>query len=101
MGRAGALRFAQEGAAVGVADMNAEAVERVVADIVKAGGRATGIIADLRQDEAARRIVKETAAAFGGLDFVWNHVGHPGPAAVEGVNWADYELVMDLNLRKA
>jgi NAD(P)-dependent dehydrogenase (short-subunit alcohol dehydrogenase family) len=99
MGRAGAIRFAQEGAAVGVVDMNAEAVERVVADIVKAGGRATGILADLRQDEAARRIVKETAAAFGGLDFVWNHVGHPGPAAVEGVNWADYELAMDLNLR--
>jgi NAD(P)-dependent dehydrogenase (short-subunit alcohol dehydrogenase family) len=99
MGRAGAVRFAQEGAAVGVVDVNAEAVERVVADIVKAGGRATGIIADLRQDEAARRIVKETAAAFGGLDFVWNHVGHPGPAAVEGVNWADYEMAMDLNLR--
>ena len=99
MGRAGALRFAKEGAAVGVVDVNAEAVERVVAEIGKAGGRATGIVADLRQDEAARRIVKETAAAFGGLDFVWNHVGHPGPAAVEGVHWADYELAMDLNLR--
>jgi NAD(P)-dependent dehydrogenase (short-subunit alcohol dehydrogenase family) len=82
-----------------VVDVNAEAVERVVAEIGKAGGRATGIVADLRQDEAARRIVKETAAAFGGLDFVWNHVGHPGPAAVEGVHWADYELAMDLNLR--
>jgi NAD(P)-dependent dehydrogenase (short-subunit alcohol dehydrogenase family) len=62
-------------------------------------GRATGIVADLRQDEAARRIVTETASAFDGLDFVWNHVGHPRPAAVEGVNWADYELAMDLNLR--
>ena len=99
MGRAGALRFAREGASVGVADVNAEAVERVVTEIVNAGGRATGIVADLRQDEDARRIIDETADAFGGLDFVWNHVGHPGPAAVEGVDWAAYELAMDLNVR--
>ncbi len=50
-------------------------------------------------DENARRIVKETANAFGGLDFVWNHVGHPGPAAVEGIDMADYEMAMDLNIR--
>jgi NAD(P)-dependent dehydrogenase (short-subunit alcohol dehydrogenase family) len=37
--------------------------------------------------------------AFGGLDFVWNHVGHPGPAAIEGIEWKDYELAMDLNVR--
>lgn len=99
MGRAGALRFAQEGAAVGVADINPEAVESVVTDIVNAGGRATGIVADLRQDDEARRIVQETTNAFGGLNFVWNHVGHPGPAAVEGMHWADYEMALDLNLR--
>ena len=39
MGRAGALRFAGEGASVGVVDVNAEAVERVVTEIVKAGGQ--------------------------------------------------------------
>ena len=99
MGRAGALRFAREGASVGVVDVNTEAVERVVTEIVEAGGRATGIVADLLQDEDARRIIDETADAFGGLDFVWNHVGHPGPAAVEGVDWAAYELAMDLNVR--
>ena len=99
MGRAGALRFAGEGASVGVVDVNAESVERVVTEIVKAGGRATGIVADLRQDADARRIIDETGDAFGGLDFVWNHVGHPGPAAVEGVDWAAYEAAMDLNVR--
>ena len=99
MGRAGALRFSGEGASVGVVDVNAEAVERVVTEIVQAGGQATGIVADLRQDDDARRIIDETADAFGGLDFVWNHVGHPGPAAVEGVDWAAYELAMDLNVR--
>ena len=99
MGRAGALRFAREGAAVGVADVDGDGVAAVVADIEKAGGRAEGIVADLTRDEDARRIVRETANAFGGLDFVWNHVGHPGPAAIEGIDMADFDLAVSLNLR--
>jgi NAD(P)-dependent dehydrogenase (short-subunit alcohol dehydrogenase family) len=99
MGRAGALRFAAEGAAVGVVDVDADGVAAVVAEIEANGGRATGIVADLTKDDDARRIVKDTAAAHGGLDFVWNHVGHPGPAALEGLEMSDFELAMDLNLR--
>ncbi|MET4698441.1 NAD(P)-dependent dehydrogenase (short-subunit alcohol dehydrogenase family) [Constrictibacter sp. MBR-5] len=99
MGRAGALRFAREGASVAVVDRDAAGVAAVVAEIEAAGGKATGIAADLRADKEAARIVKETANAFGGLDFVWNHLGHPGPAAVEGLDMADFELAVDLNLR--
>src|SRR5882757_4952815 len=82
MGRAGALRFAREGAAVGVADIDQAGVEAVVAEITAAGGRALALAGDLRQDAFARDIVRRTANAFGGLDFVWDHVGHPGPAAI-------------------
>ena len=99
MGRAGALRFAKEGAAVGVADIDADGVATLVNEIESAGGRAKGIVADLTKDDESRRIVRETANHFGGLDFVWNHVGHPGPAAVEGVDMADFEIAIDLNLR--
>lgn len=41
----------------------------------------------------------ETASAFGGLDFVWNHLGHPGPASVEGIEMADFALAVDFDLR--
>jgi NAD(P)-dependent dehydrogenase (short-subunit alcohol dehydrogenase family) len=99
MGRAGALRFAREGAAVGVVDVDAAGVAAVAREITAGGGRAMAIVADLRQDAEARRIVREVANAFGGLDFVWNHLGHPGPAAVEGIEMADFELAVDLNLR--
>ena len=80
MGRAGAVRFAREGAAVAVVDIDADAVQAVVGEIEAAGGRAVGIVADLTQDEDSRRIVREAANALGGIDFVWNHVGHPGLA---------------------
>jgi NAD(P)-dependent dehydrogenase (short-subunit alcohol dehydrogenase family) len=99
MGRAGALRFAREGAAVGVADIDEARVNAVVGEIAAAGGRAIALAGDLRQDAFAREIVRRTANNFGGLDFVWNHVGHPGPAAIEGLDMADFELAMDLNLR--
>src|SRR5712671_8239805 len=99
MGRAGALRFAKEGAAVGVVDIDQAGVDAVVQEITSAGGRALGIVGDLRQDDFARDIVRRAANAFGGLDFVWDHVGHPGPAAIEGIDMADFELAMDLNLR--
>jgi NAD(P)-dependent dehydrogenase (short-subunit alcohol dehydrogenase family) len=99
MGRAGALRFAREGASVGVVDIDEKGVDRVVAEITAAGGKAIGIPGDLRQDSFARDIVRRTANQFGGLDFVWNHVGHPGPAAIEGIDMDDFELAIDLNLR--
>jgi len=99
MGRAGALRFAREGAAVAVVDLDAAGVDTVVAQIEGAGGKAIGIVGDLTRDDFARDIVRRTANAFGGLDFVWNHVGHPGPAAIEGIDMADFDLAMNLNLR--
>ena len=99
MGRAGALRFAREGAAVGVVDLDPAGVEAVVGEITANGGRAHGLVGDLRDDDFARAIVHRTATAFGGLDFVWNHVGHPGPASVEGVDMADFDIAIGLNLR--
>jgi NAD(P)-dependent dehydrogenase (short-subunit alcohol dehydrogenase family) len=99
MGRAGALRFAKEGASVGVVDIDADAIAKVVAEIEAAGGKAKGIVADLTKDEDSARIVRETARHFNGLDFVWNHVGHPGPASIEGIEMKDYDLTMNLNLR--
>jgi NAD(P)-dependent dehydrogenase (short-subunit alcohol dehydrogenase family) len=99
MGRAGALRFAKEGAAVGVADIDGKGVAAVVNEIKAAGGKAHGVVADLTKDEESRRIVAETAKAFGGLDFVWNHVGHPGPAAFEGLDLKEWDNAVNLNLR--
>jgi NAD(P)-dependent dehydrogenase (short-subunit alcohol dehydrogenase family) len=99
MGRAGAIRFAAEGACVAVVDLDPAATDAVVRTIEAAGGKAIGLSGDLTKDEFARAIVHQTVKAFGGLDFVWNHVGTPGPSAVEGVEWAQYEFAMNLNVR--
>src|SRR5256885_4123866 len=66
MGRAGALRFAREGAHVAVVDVDAIGVQRVINEITTAGGTAHGIVADLTKDEDSRRIVWDTVARFKG-----------------------------------
>src|SRR5690348_896365 len=99
MGRAGAIRFAAEGASVAVVDLNPEATDAVVRQITAAGGKAIGLPGDLTRDDFARDIVRQTARHFGGLDFIWNHVGSPGPAAIEGIDWKEYDFAMNLNVR--
>ena len=99
MGRAGAVRFAREGAAVAVVAIDADAVQAVVGEIESGGGRAVGIPADLTRDEDSRRIVREAASTLGGIDVVWNHVGHPGPASGEGIEMEDFDTAVTLNMR--
>jgi NAD(P)-dependent dehydrogenase (short-subunit alcohol dehydrogenase family) len=99
MGLAGAVRFAEEGAAVAVVDRDRDAAEAAVAEIIGRGGKAVAISGDLRDDEFARDIIRQTHAAFGRLDFVWNHLGHPGSSQVEHETMDDFSLAIDLNLR--
>jgi NAD(P)-dependent dehydrogenase (short-subunit alcohol dehydrogenase family) len=101
MGRAGAIRFAAEGCAVGVVDINEAGVNEVVSTIKAAGGQAIGIVGDLRKDSFSREIVQQTVKAFGGLDFAWCHAGHPGPAEIEQVDMELWDIAVDLNLRTA
>jgi len=82
-----------------VVDLDRAGAETVAGEITAAGGTAVALTGDLRADGFARDIVRQTANRFGGLDFVWNHVGHPGPAAIEGIDMADFDIAIGLNLR--
>jgi NAD(P)-dependent dehydrogenase (short-subunit alcohol dehydrogenase family) len=98
-GKAGALILAREGAAVCVVDQDKAGVEAVADQIRAAGGRALAIAGNLRDVALARSIVDATVEEFGGLDLLWNHLGVPGPSAVEGLELDGWDLTVDLNLR--
>lgn len=98
-GRAGARILAREGAAVCVVDQNKAGVDAVADEIRKAGGRALALSGDLRDDGMAREIVAATVKEFGGLDCLWNHLGIPGPSAIEELDLDAWDLSVDLNLR--
>ncbi|MGQ3031789.1 MAG: SDR family NAD(P)-dependent oxidoreductase, partial [Ferrovibrionaceae bacterium] len=70
-----ALRFAEEGAAVVIADLNLAAAERVAGDIAKAGGKALGVKADVTADADVAGMVAAAVKAYGGLDILVNNAG--------------------------
>ena len=72
------MRFAQEGAAVALADRDADGLRGVVEEITRAGGRAVAFDGDLREEAFARGVVDRTVEAFAGLHFLWNISDTPG-----------------------
>ncbi|HZT72173.1 MAG TPA: 3-oxoacyl-[acyl-carrier-protein] reductase [Terriglobales bacterium] len=76
IGRAIALRLAQEGARVAVNYRSQEAAAAaVVAEIVHGGGQALALAADVSQAEPARRLVEDAQKHFGRLDILVNNAG--------------------------
>ena len=70
-------RFAQEGAAVLVADMDEAGAARVAAEIAGAGGRAEACLADVTDDAQVQAMVEAAVTKFGGLDILVNNAGVP------------------------
>jgi len=101
MGRAGAIRFAQEGAAVAVVDLDEAKARDVAATITAAGGQAFALAGNLLDEDFARGLVHETVRRFGKLDFLWAHAGHPSVSRVEGLDLKEFDVAMNLNVRAA
>jgi NAD(P)-dependent dehydrogenase (short-subunit alcohol dehydrogenase family) len=81
-GRGACLLWAQEGARVAVADLDAAAGRSVVEEITAAGGEAIFVQADVSVDAEARMLVRKTVEAFGGLQVLYNNVGILGTRGV-------------------
>ena len=73
IGEATARRFAAEGAAVMIADIDDASGAKVVAEIRAAGGAAHYMHVDVTDRPAVRRMVHETASALGGLGILFNN----------------------------
>jgi NAD(P)-dependent dehydrogenase (short-subunit alcohol dehydrogenase family) len=70
-----ARRFAAEGAAVVCADLDGEGAERTAAELTKAGGRATGLAADVSINADAERMVAVAEETYGALHVAFNNAG--------------------------
>ncbi|HKY13385.1 MAG TPA: glucose 1-dehydrogenase, partial [Microthrixaceae bacterium] len=75
MGRLGALRFAEEGARVVVADLAADEVESCVSEVRAGGGDAIGVVVDVRDPAAVEAMVRTAVDRYGRLDVLYNNAG--------------------------
>jgi NAD(P)-dependent dehydrogenase (short-subunit alcohol dehydrogenase family) len=75
IGKATAIHFAKHGATVVVSDRKSESANKVVELIVKEGGTALQIEADVTNFEAVENLVAQTVKEFGRLDVIVNNAG--------------------------
>ena len=79
VGRASALRFAQEGARVACADREADRAAETAALVREAGGTAIAVTADVSNEDDVIAMIASTVSAFGSLDALYNNAGIPTP----------------------
>lgn len=75
IGEAIARRFAAEGAAVVIADLDQAAAESTAKEVVAEGGRAIGVACDVGRFAAVRAMVDRTVEEFGQVDILVNNAG--------------------------
>lgn len=100
IGRATALRFAQEGANLVLVDLNEESTEQVAEEIRALGREALVVLADVTDASDNERMVAETMRRFGRLDVVFNNAGiGGGDQQVATMAPEHWDRVLAVNLR--
>jgi len=100
IGRAIALKFAAEGAAVVVAARTVSEIDAVAREVRDAGGRALAVAADVADEKQCNRLMLETAAQFGRVDILVNNAGEYGPVKpIEEITPAEWDRVVAVHLR--
>ncbi len=102
IGRAIALRFAAEGAAVLVTARTAKEVQAVAEEIRRNAGQASALAADVAREDECERIVQAARKKFGRIDILVNNAGIFGPVKpVEEITAAEWDEALAINLRSA
>jgi NAD(P)-dependent dehydrogenase (short-subunit alcohol dehydrogenase family) len=99
IGRATAILFAQEGAAVVIVDIDAQAGESAAQEIQAAGGHAIFVKCDVTKAKDCQHAVDAAVTAFGGLDILFNTAGVVRRANVLTTTEAEWDRVMDVNVK--
>jgi 3-oxoacyl-[acyl-carrier protein] reductase len=101
LGRAMAIRFAQEGAVVAVNYCkNGDLAEEVAKTIVSSRGKASALRADVAKSDEVQEMVEAVLAKYGSIDILVNNagVGISAPTLMEA-SWQDLDRMIDVNVR--
>ncbi|MBN8618641.1 MAG: SDR family oxidoreductase [Anaerolineae bacterium] len=99
IGKGIATRFALEGAAVGVVDLQAEACQAVVNEIEAAGGKAVALAADITDEGQVESLVRRAEGVFGTVTVLVNNAAVMPAGAVHETAAADFDRCVAVNLR--
>jgi NAD(P)-dependent dehydrogenase (short-subunit alcohol dehydrogenase family) len=99
IGRGIAIRFAEEGAKVGVLDLHEEASQLVVEEIRAAGGEAVALGADVGDEEQVAAAVDKLRQKFGAVTVLVNNAAVMPAGKLHETDPADFDRCLRVNLR--
>jgi 2-hydroxycyclohexanecarboxyl-CoA dehydrogenase len=98
IGRATALRLGQEGAPVGILDLDGDGAERSAAEIREAGGRAMAYAVDITDLSAVEKAVEAFESEVGPIQGLVNNAGWDLAANFLDMPPEDWRKIIDINL---
>lgn len=98
IGREIALRYAQAGAKVAIADLNPSAAQAVADEIVAAGGTAMAVAMDVTSEAQVKAATNEVAAAWGGIDVLVSNAGIQIVRPIAEYPYADWKKMLAIHL---
>lgn len=99
IGKAVAIRLAEEGARVVLTDIDATGLDAAVRTITDAGGEAIGVVADATEEADVDRAMTAARESFGPVDVLVNNVGLGKAGRIWELSVEDWDMVMRVNLR--
>lgn len=99
IGRGIALRFAREGAQVGVLDLHQEVCQQVADEIAAAGGEAIALGTDIRNEGQVSRAVSQLSERFGPVNVLVNNAAVMPSGALHETAVDDFDRCLAVNLR--
>ncbi len=96
LGKGIALKLAQEGAKVVVADMTP--ADETVAEIVSAGGVASSFCVNVANQQEVQELIKHAVDTYGTLDIMVNNAGINRDGMLHKMSVENWNLVIDVDL---
>jgi NAD(P)-dependent dehydrogenase (short-subunit alcohol dehydrogenase family) len=99
MGRAVAVRLAKAGAIVVVNDLEASAASETAESVISDGGNAIAVAGDISDSSFIDHLVSSAVEEYGGITILVNAAGILRRTAVIDMPEAEWDLVMNVNLK--
>lgn len=99
IGRCIALRLAEEGAKIVIADFAPEAADAVAREVVDAGGEAVAVYGSVASPEDVDKMVQAAVDKFGKIDILVNNAGITRDNLLVRMTEQEWDMVLDTNLK--